>query len=86
MIEATENKTYTFEEIWENFASQLNEARIQLNNKEEEIQAEAAHMTRIDLTEFNDLRTAVIKLEAALETMDILRVNLFKQESLIVKQ
>jgi hypothetical protein len=79
-----ESKTISFDEVWENFVSQLSEARIVLKEKEEEIEADAAHMTRIDLTEFNTLKIAVTKLEAAVETMDILRVNVFGQPSLIV--
>lgn len=84
MIMTEEIKTITFEEVWENFVNQLTEARIALKEKEEEINADAAHMTRIDLTEFNTLKTSVTKLEAAVETMDILRVNVFGQPSLIV--
>jgi len=79
-----ESKTITFDEVWENFVSQLSEARIALKEKEEEIEADAAHMTRIDLSEFNTLKITVTKLEAAVETMDILRVNVFGQPSLIV--
>jgi hypothetical protein len=86
MIMTEENKTVTFDEVWENFVKQLNDARIALKEKEEEIEADAAHMTRIDLTEFNTLKIAVTKLEAAVETMDILRTEVFKQPSLIITE
>lgn len=73
----------SLDEVWENFCAQLEEARVNLKDKEDELEQDAANLTRIDLTEFNNCKIVVQKLEAALETLDIVRVSVFGQESKI---
>ena len=79
----TNNELITFEELWDNFCAQLKEARKTLQEKEAEIDEEISTLTRIDLTEYNDCKIIVTKLEAALETLDLVRVKVCGEKSLI---
>jgi hypothetical protein len=83
MSEATEKKLLSLDEVWDNFSAQLEQARKNLKNKEDELEQDAANLTRIDLTEYNNHKIIVSKLEAAVETIDIVRVEVFGQESKI---
>jgi len=71
----------SLDEVWDNFCAQLEQARKDLKDKEDELEQDAANLTRIDLTEYNNCKIVVQKLEAAVETLDIVRVNVFGQES-----
>jgi hypothetical protein len=73
----------TLDQVWDNFCGQLNDARTALQSKEEELEYDSAHLTRIDLTEYNDCKTVVSKLEAAVEILDIVRVSVFGETSRI---
>lgn len=73
----------SFEYVWENFVSQLNAKRAELQEKEEEINDQINTMTRIDLKDYNDLKIAVTKLEAALEALDLIRTRVCGEKSLI---
>ena len=84
MEESTEVKLITLDEIWDNFSNQLQEARKNLKDKEDELEQDAANLTRIDLTEYNDCKIAVTKLEAAIEILDIVHVNVFGGKSRVV--
>jgi hypothetical protein len=83
MTESTETKLLTLDEVWDNFSSQLLEARKNLKTKEDELEQDASNLTRIDLTEYNNHKIIVSKLEAAVETLDIIRVNVFGEPSKI---
>lgn len=83
MSETTEKKLLSLDEVWDNFSAQLEQARKNLKNKEDELEQDAANLTRIDLTEYNNHKIIVSKLEAAVETIDIVRVEVFGQESKI---
>ena len=83
MTESTETKLLTLDEIWDNFSNQLQEARKNLKSKEDELEQDAANLTRIDLTEYNECKIIVTKLEAAMEILDIVRVNVFGEPSKI---
>jgi len=71
----------SLDDVWDNFCTQLEQARKDLKDKEDELEQDAANLTRIDLTEYNNCKIVVQKLEAAVETLDIVRVNVFGQES-----
>jgi len=73
----------SFDELWESFSQRLADARVALINKREEIEKQTEISTRIDLTEYNDLQIMVHKLEAALETLNMVRVECMGLESLI---
>jgi chaperonin GroEL (HSP60 family) len=73
----------SFDELWENFSQRLSDARVALINKKEEIEKQTEISTRIDLTEHHDLQIMVHKLEAALETLNLVRVECMGLESLI---
>ena len=73
----------TFEDLWENFCQQLNVAREDLQKKQSEIDEEISSLTRIDLTEYNDMKIMVTKLEAAVETLDLVRTKVCGEKSLI---
>lgn len=73
----------TFEYVWENFVTQLNNARASLEEKNTEINDQMNTMTRIDLKEFNDLKIIVTKLEAGLEALDLIRTKVCGEKSLI---
>jgi len=81
--EETQEEEVTFDSMWEGFVSQLTEARERVEAKGKELEAATASMTRVDLTEYNGLKTMVTKLEAALETMDLIRTKILKEESKI---
>lgn len=83
-MEDTEaSKLLSIEDVWDNFCSQLEEAKKNLKIKEDELEQEAANLTRIDLTEYNNHKIIVTKLEAAVETLDIVRVSVFGKSSKI---
>jgi hypothetical protein len=73
----------TFEDLWENFCQQLTVARENLQKKQSEIDEEISSLTRIDLTEYNDMKIMVTKLEAAVETLDLVRTKVCGEKSLI---
>lgn len=81
--ESQKTDLITFEQLWNNFCTQLQEARKNLKEKEQEIEEELSTLTRIDLTEYNDLKIIVTKLEAALEVLDLVRVQVCGEKSLI---
>jgi NADP-dependent 3-hydroxy acid dehydrogenase YdfG len=83
MTEATTEKLISLDEVWDNFKNQLQTARQNLKDKEDELEQDAANLTRIDLTEYNNHKIIVSKLEAAIETLDIVRVNVFGEPSKI---
>jgi hypothetical protein len=83
MTEATKEKLISLDEVWDNFKNQLQTARQNLKDKEDELEQDAANLTRIDLTEYNNHKIIVSKLEAAIETLDIVRVNVFGEPSKI---
>ncbi len=78
-----EQDLISFEDLWENFCQQLNVARENLQKKQSEIDEEISSLTRIDLTEYNDMKTMVTKLEAAVETLDLVRTKVCGAKSLI---
>lgn len=73
----------TLDEVWDTFSERLANARVALINKREEIEKQTEISTRIDLTEHHDLQIMVHKLEAALETLNVVRVECLGLESLI---
>lgn len=83
MAETDEKTLLSLDDVWENFCSQLEEERKNLKDKEDELEQDAANLTRIDLTEYNNCKVVVQKLEAAIETLDIVRVSVFGQQSKI---
>lgn len=83
MEETDAAKLLSIDDVWDNFCTQLQEAKQNLKLKEDELEQEAANLTRIDLTEYNNHKIIVTKLEAAVETLDIVRVSVFGQPSKI---
>ena len=79
----TEQKKWTFDMVWEDFVAQLNEAREDVKEKEEELDKNSSLMTRIDLTDLNDARSKVNRLEGACEALDIVRTAVIGAESKI---
>ena len=79
----SEPKEWTFDMIWEDFVAQLTEAREDVKEKEEELDKNSSLMTRIDLTDLNDARTKVNRLEGACEALDIVRTAVIGAESKI---
>ena len=79
----TETKERTFDMVWEDFVAQLNEAREDVKEKEEELDKNSSLMTRIDLTDLNDARSKVNRLEGACEALDIVRTAVIGAESKI---
>ena len=79
----TPTKEWTFDMVWEDFVAQLTEAREEVREKEEELDKNSSLMTRIDLTDLNDARTKVNRLEGACEALDIIRTTVLGVESKI---
>ena len=69
--------------VWEDFVAQLVEARKEVEVKQEELEKNSSLMTRIDLTELNEARTKVERLEGACEALDIVRTEVIGAESKI---
>mgnify|MGYP005711763729 CR=1 FL=1 len=78
-----EPEEWTFDMVWEDFVAQLTEAREEVREKEEELDKNSSLMTRIDLTDLNDARTKVNRLEGACEALDIVRTQVIGADSLI---
>lgn len=78
-----EKDLISFEDLWENFCQQLTVARENLQKKQSEIDEEISSLTRIDLTEYNDMKIMVTKLEAAVEALDLVRTKVCGEKSLI---
>lgn len=83
MSEVTETKEIEFEDVWEDFVNQLTSARLEVKEREDELEKNASLMTRLDLTDLNDARNKVMKLEGACEAIDIIRTQVLKEESRI---
>ena len=79
----TPTKEWTFDLVWEDFVAQLTEAREEVRENEEELDKNSSLMTRIDLTDLNDARTKVNRLEGACEALDIIRTTVLGVESKI---
>ena len=79
----TPTKEWTFDLGWEDFVAQLVEARKEVEVKQEELEKNSSLMTRIDLTELNEARTKVERLEGACEALDIVRTEVIGAESKI---
>ena len=60
-----DSKEWTFDMVWEDFVAQLLAAREEVKVKEDELEKNSSLMTRIDLTEINEARTKVQRLEGA---------------------
>jgi len=84
--EETQQEGWTFDQVWEDFLSQLVQAREDVKEKEEELEKNSSLMTRIDLTEVNDARNKVNRLEGAIEALDIVRTQVIGVESLIKRE
>tara|TARA_B100001996_G_scaffold169936_1_gene129557 strand:- start:271 stop:564 length:294 start_codon:yes stop_codon:yes gene_type:complete len=84
--EETQQEGWTFDQVWEDFISQLTQARVDVKEKEEELEKNSSLMTRIDLTEVNDARNKVNRLEGAIEALDIVRTQVIGVESLIKRE
>tara|TARA_A100001234_G_scaffold198493_1_gene189258 strand:+ start:272 stop:565 length:294 start_codon:yes stop_codon:yes gene_type:complete len=82
-LEETETKEIEFEDVWEDFVNQLTSARLEVKEREDELEKNASLMTRLDLTDLNDARNKVMKLEGACEAIDIIRTQILKEESRI---
>ena len=80
---APETQEWTFDRVWEDFVAQLTEAREDVREKEEELEKNSSLMTRIDLTDLNDARNKVNRLEGACEALDIIRTAVLGAESKI---
>ena len=88
MSEPTTTKTpetqeWSFDRVWEDFVAQLVAAREDVREREEELEKNSSLMTRIDLTDLNDARTKVNRLEGACEALDIIRTAVLGAESKI---
>ena len=81
--ETPETQEWTFDLVWEDFVAQLVAAREDVREKEEELEKNSSLMTRIYLTDLNDARTKVNRLEGACEALDIIRTAVFGAESKI---
>ena len=81
--ETPETKEWTFDLVWEDFVAQLVAAREDVREKEEELEKNSSLMTRIDLTDINEARTKVNRLEGACEALDIIRTTVLGVESKI---
>ena len=79
----TPTKEWTFDLVWEDFVAQLVEARKEVEVKQEELEKNSSLMTRIDLTELNEARTKVERLEGACGALDIVRTEVIGAESKI---
>ena len=79
----TPTKEWTFDLVWEDFVAQLVEARKEVEVKQEELEKNSSLITRIDLTELNEARTKVERLEGACEALDIVRTEVIGAESKI---
>ena len=78
-----EPKEWTFDMVWEDFVAQLVAAREEVKEREEELDKNSSLMTRIDLTDLNDARNKVNRLEGATEARDIIRTSVKSVESKI---
>ncbi len=88
MSEETTEKEgkWTFDQVWNDFTSQLVTARVEVKDKEEELEKNSSLMTRIDLGELNDARNKCMRLEGACEALDIVRTEVIGAESLIKRE
>ena len=78
-----ETKEWTFDMVWEDFVAQLTEAREDVKQAEEELDKNSSLLTRIDLTDLDDARSKVNRLEGACEALDIVRTYVIGAESKI---
>ena len=78
-----EPEEWTFDMVWEDFVAQLVAAREEVKEREEELDKNSSLMTRIDLTDLNDARSKVNRLEGACEALDIIRTTVLGVESKI---
>ena len=76
----------TFDRVWDDFVSQLITAREEVKEKEDELEKNSSLMTRIDLSEVNDARNKVMRLEGACEALDIVRTKVIGVESRIKRE
>jgi len=83
VVDEEKKELKTVDELWDSFSERLANARVAVVKKREEIEKETEISTRIDLTEYNDLQIMVHKLEAAMETLNMIRVECLGLESLI---
>tara|TARA_B000000557_G_scaffold119744_1_gene97212 strand:+ start:4110 stop:4418 length:309 start_codon:yes stop_codon:yes gene_type:complete len=83
VVENEPDNEWTFDKVWEDFVAQLIEAREVVREREEELEKNSSLMTRIDLTDLNDARTKVQRLEGACEALDIVRTAVLGAESKI---
>ena len=69
-----ETQEWTFDRVWDDFVSQLIEARKEVKEKEDELEKNSSLMTRIDLSEVNEaldiVRTKVIGVESRIKRED----------------
>lgn len=82
-VESAEDAVKTFDDLWRNLIYQhrtkyerytsLNASLSAMNFEDQE--------TRVDFTELNRLRDEIVKIEGGLETMNMLRVYVFKEEA-----
>ncbi len=81
-----ETQEWTFDQVWDDFVSQLITAREEVKEKEDELEKNSSLMTRIDLSEVNDARNKVMRLEGACEALDIVRTKVIGVESRIKRE
>lgn len=83
-VDKPENAVKSFEDLWRNLMHQHRtkyERYVSLNESLTSMNFEDQQETRVDFTELNELRDEIVKIEGGLETLNLYRVYVLKEES-----
>lgn len=81
--ETTTEGLLDFTDVWDDFVEQLVACRKDVKEREDELEKNSALLTRVDLTELNEVRNKCLKLEGACEALDLVRTKVIGEESKI---
>lgn len=83
-VDKPENAVKSFEDLWRNLMHQHRtkyERYVSLNESLTSMNFEEQQETRVDFTELNELRDEIVKIEGGLETLNLYRVYVLKEDS-----
>jgi hypothetical protein len=83
-VDKPENAVKSFEDLWRNLMHQHRtkfERYVSLNESLTSMNFDDQQETRVDFTELNELRDEIVKIEGGLETLNLYRVYVMKEES-----
>ena len=83
-VDKPENAVKSFEDLWRNLMHQHRtkfERYVSLNESLTSMNFDDQQETRVDFTELNELRDEIVKIEGGLETLNLYRVYVLKEEA-----